>query len=86
MPEYAGVPVSVRSHSLYEMKKKKTFAFRKLSYRAFSLTWPASMLIFRTKESFYIRKEFNSHRIVWVHQHGRRSIVLEHQYGRRDVM
>ena len=44
------------------------------------------MLIFGTKESFYIRKEFNSHRIVLVHQYGRRSIVLEHQYGRRDVM
>ena len=28
-----------------------------------------------TKESVYIRKEFNSHRIG-----------LEHQYGRRDVM
>ena len=40
----------------------------------------------RTKERFYIRKEFNSHRVVLVHQHGRRFIVLEHQYGRRDVM
>ena len=28
-----------------------------------------------TRKSFYIRKEFNSHRIR-----------LEHQYGRRDVM
>ena len=28
-----------------------------------------------TKESIYIRKEFNSH-----------GIGLEHQYGRRDVM
>ena len=33
-----------------------------------------------------MRKEFNSHRIVLVHQHGCRFIVLEHQYGRRDVM
>ena len=50
--------------------------------RAYSLTWSAS----RTKESFYIRKEFNSDRVVLVHQHGCRFIVLEHQYGRRDVM
>ena len=33
-----------------------------------------------------MRKEFNSQRIFWVHQHGRRFIVLEHQYGRRDVL
>ena len=33
-----------------------------------------------------MRKEFNSQRIFWVHQHGRRFIVLEHQYGRRDIM
>ena len=39
-----------------------------------------------TKESVCIWKEFNSHRIVLVHQHGCRFIVLEHQYGRRDVM
>ena len=38
-----------------------------------------------TKETFYIRKEFNSHRISFVHQHGRRFIVLVHQYGCRDV-
>ena len=40
----------------------------------------------KTKGSVYRRKEFNSHRICLVHQHGRRFIVLEHQYGRRDVM
>jgi len=39
-----------------------------------------------TKESVFIRKEFNSHRIVLGHQHGRRFIVLENQYGRRNVM
>ena len=33
-----------------------------------------------------MRKEFNSQRIFWVHQHGHRFIVLEHQYGRRDVI
>ena len=40
----------------------------------------------RTKESVYIRKEFNSRRTSLGHQHGRRFIVLGHQYGRRDVM
>ena len=39
-----------------------------------------------TKESVYIKKEFNSHRISLGHQHGRCFIVLGHQYGRRDVM
>ena len=39
-----------------------------------------------TKECFYIRKEFNSHRTGLVHQHGRHFIVLVHQYGCRDVM
>ena len=33
-----------------------------------------------------MRKEFNSQRIFFVHQHGRRFIVLQHQYGRRVVM
>jgi len=33
-----------------------------------------------------MRKEFNSQRIFWVNQHGRRFIVLEHQYGCPDVM
>ena len=39
-----------------------------------------------TKESFYIRKEFNSYTIGLEYKHGRRFIVLGHQYGRRDVM
>ena len=42
--------------------------------------------LLETKESIYMRKEFNSQKILLVHQHGRRFIVLEHQYGRRDVM
>ena len=33
-----------------------------------------------------MRKEFNSQRIFFVHQHGRRFIVLQYQYGRREVM
>ena len=39
-----------------------------------------------TKESVYIRKEFNSHRTGLGHKHGRRLIVLGHKYGRHDVM
>ena len=39
-----------------------------------------------TKESVYIRKEFNSHRSGFGHKHGRRFIVLGHKYGRHDVM
>ena len=38
-----------------------------------------------TKESVYIRKEFNSHRTGLGHKHGRRFIVLGHKYGRHDV-
>ena len=55
-------------------------------YRAFSLTWLASILIYWNKRSIYMRKEFHSQRIFWVHQNGHRFIVLEHQYGCRDVM
>ena len=39
-----------------------------------------------TKESVYIRKEFNSHRIDLGHKRGCRFIVLGHKYGRHDVM
>ena len=38
-----------------------------------------------TKESVYIRKEFNSHRIVLGHRHGHRFIVLGHKYRGHDV-
>ena len=44
------------------------------------------MLIYYNQKIIYMRKEFNSQRIFWMHQHGRRFIVLENQYGRRDVM
>ena len=44
---------------------------RKKNYRVFSLTWPASVCKFiGTKESVYIRKEFNFHRTGLGHQHG----------------
>jgi len=32
-----------------------------------------------TKESVYIRRELNSHRICLEHQYGSRFIILEHQ-------
>jgi len=47
--------------------------------------WPAAMQI-ETKESFNLRKKFNSHRIGLSHEHDRRFIVLAHQHDGRDVM
>ena len=44
------------------------------------------MQIYWNKRKHFHKKEFNSDRIFWVHQHGRSFIVWEHQYGRRDVM
>ena len=38
-----------------------------------------------TKESFYLRKEFNPQRMFLLHQHGRYFIVLQHQYGHRNA-
>ena len=54
--------------------------------RAFSLTWPASMLIYWNKRKHFHEKRVASQRIFLVHQHGRHFMVLEHQYDRRDVM
>ena len=46
-------------------------------YRAFSVTWSAAMQkLLGIKESFNMSKEFNSHRIFFIHKHGRRFIVL----------
>ena len=45
-------------------------------YRSFSVTWSAAFQIAWNKRSFNIWKEFNSHRIFFVHKYGRRSIVL----------
>ena len=39
-----------------------------------------------TKESVYVRKEFNSYGICLEDQHGCHFIVLEHQDGRCDIM
>ena len=55
-------------------------------YRAFSLTWPVSMLINWNKRNYLHEKRVQLPEDFLVHQHGRRFIVLEHQYGRCDVM
>ena len=55
-------------------------------YRAFSLTRPVSLQFIGTKESVYIRKDYNSHKIVSERQHGSCFIVLELQYGWYDAM
>ena len=57
-------------------------------YRAFSVTWSAAMQkLLGIKGSFNMWKEFNSHRIFFIHKHGRRFIVLyTNMHGRRDVM
>ena len=58
-----------------------------LHYRAFSLTWPASMLIYWNR-----RKHLHDKRVqlpegfLGTPTYGHRFIGLEHQYGRRDVM
>ena len=44
------------------------------------------MQIYSNKRKCCIRKEFNSHRTVLGHQHGRRFIVLGHQHGRRFIV
>ena len=44
------------------------------------------MQTYWNKGNFLDKKEFNSHRTGFDHQHGRYFIVLEQQYGRRDVM
>jgi len=38
-----------------------------LAYRVFSLAWPVSIQIYiiGTKESIYVRKEFNPRGLVW---------------------
>jgi len=56
------------------------------NYREFSFKWPAATQFFGTKESFYTRKVFKSHRIGLERQHDRRFIVLGYQHGCRDLM
>ena len=39
-----------------------------------------------TKENVYLGKDFNSHKVSVVDQHGPHFIFLEHLHGCRDVM
>ena len=67
-------------------------------YRAFSLTWPGTMQIYRNERKVLPKKRLNSRRIGLQHQDDRRYILIwetnmaafvlffEHQYGGRDVM
>ena len=55
-------------------------------YWASSLTCQQPCKVLRTNQSDCARKEFNSHRIGLVHQHGHHFTILGHQYGWRDVM
>ena len=54
-------------------------------YRTYVLTVQQPCRLIGTKESVYVRKELNSHRIGLAHQRDR-FIVLEHQYGCHEVM
>ena len=56
------------------------------SMECFHSRGPHLCKFIETKESVYIRKEFNSHRTGLGHKRGRRFIVLGHKYGRHDVM
>ena len=47
---------------------------------------PEAIKFVARQESFYIRKEFNSHRTRLEHQHGRGCIVLGHQHGGREFI
>ena len=55
-------------------------------YRAFSLTWPASMLIHWNKRKFLHKKRVQFRQGCLGTPAGRHFIALEHQYGHRDVM
>ena len=91
---------SRKTSSLYSIAHTLRYPLRSLCMHLSSWTWLSHLCdierfhsrgqhlcqFIGTKESFYVRKEFNSHRVVLVHQHGRRFIVLEHLYGCRAVM
>ena len=76
------------SYTLISCKEKaKTMLLERFSIiieRTHSQVQQPCQLI-GTKESFYIKKEFNSYRISLVQQHGHRFIVLKHRYGCHDV-
>ena len=74
--KYSPPGLEYRENKTYKLKKS-IWIHDSCHYGAFSLTWPASMLIYYNQKIIYMRKEFNSQRIFGVHQHGRRFIVLE---------
>ena len=67
-------------------KRISCYATNHCPNRVFSLRWPASIQIIRTKESIYKRKEFNSHWTSLEHKHGRSFHCFGAPYGGCDVM
>ena len=72
----------------YGVLQRKTQKFKTyspygelLKYRAFSLTWPASVQIHWNK-----RKPLRKKRVGLEQQHNHHFIALEHQYGCHDAM
>ena len=79
----------IKQAGLYQNKVNSSLVSNckcKMGYRAFLLTWPASMQIYWNKRKRLHKKRVNSRRIDLEHQNGRHFIVLGQQYGRRDVM
>ena len=77
--------IFVRSISVHTIKSNKT-AFQAWRILCFHSRDQHLCKFIGIKESVYIRKEFNSHRISLEHQNGRRFIALGRKYGRHDVM
>ena len=53
-----------------------------VTYREFSLTWPASLQIYWNKEFVCIRKGVNSQRTALQHQHCRRDVMWKRSCNR----
>ena len=69
------------------MFNKFSFRIRQsFSKRAYSLTWPTSILNYWNKRNYFHKKRVQLQQDFLVCQHGRRFIVWEHLYGRSDVM
>ena len=66
---------TVFAHGTVKKNARHSFVWKERTIERFHPRVQHLCKFIRTKESVYIRKEFNSHRIG-----------LEHQYGRRDVM
>ena len=77
-----GMLVSLTGRALHRYRRVQEFESRTslgflsgFFFAAAKVSYITAMIIIHLKESFYIRKRFNSHRIG-----------LEHRHGRRDVM